>query len=65
MITLIDLNHPLRSAITLYIIILAILVVLRPKLIKNDRHKYILPIIVIIISTISYYIFAMLNTLFN
>lgn len=62
--TLIDLNHPLRSSIALYVIILSVLVVLRPKLIKNDRHRYILPIVVIIISTISYYIFAMLNTLF-
>jgi len=59
--TLIDLNHPLRSSIVLYLIILSILMVLRPKLVKNEKKRYILPIIIIIISTISYYIFAILN----
>ena len=59
--TLIDLNHPLRSSIVLYLIILSILIVLRPKLVKNEKKRYILPIIIIIISTISYYIFAILN----
>ena len=63
MLTLININHPLRSSIILYLIILSILAVLRPKLIKNDKHKYILPIVVVIISTISYYIFATLNTM--
>lgn len=59
--TLIDLNHPLRSSIVLYLIILSILIVLRPKLVKNEKKRYILPIIIIIISTISYYIFAILH----
>lgn len=59
--TLIDLNHPLRSSIVLYLIILSILIVLRPKLVKNEKKRYILPIIIIIISTVSYYIFAILN----
>ncbi len=59
--TLINLDHPLRSSIILYLIIISLLAVLRPKLIKNDKHKYILPIVVIIVSMISYYIFAILN----
>lgn len=63
MFTLINLDHPLRSSIILYLIILSILAILRPKLIKNDKHRYILPIVVVIISTVSYYIFATLNTM--
>jgi hypothetical protein len=65
MFTLINLNNPLRSAIILYIIILSILFALRPTLIKNEKHKYILPIIIIMVSTISYYIFAILHTILN
>jgi glucose uptake protein GlcU len=61
MFLLINLHNPLRSSIIFYIIILLFLTIFRPKLIKNKDNKYILPIIVLLISTISYYIFAVLN----
>ncbi len=63
--SLINLNNPLTSAIILYLIILAIIVVMKPKLIKNKKHKYIFPIVIIIVSIISYYIFAMLYSFMN
>ncbi len=61
--TLINLNYPLTSAIILYLIILAIVIMIKPKLIKNKKHKYLLPIVIILISIISYYIFAILCSL--
>ena len=66
MFTFISLEHPIRSAIILYLIILAAIVIFRPKLIKNGnsvKNKYILPIVIIIISVVSYYIFAILGSI--
>lgn len=63
MYTLINLNHPLRSSIILYLIILAIIVVYRPELIKNKKHKFMAPVVILLVSILSYYIFAMLNNL--
>jgi len=65
MFTIISLEHPIRSSIILYLIILALIMIFRPNLItgKNKKHKYILPIVIIAVSMISYYIFALLNSL--
>jgi hypothetical protein len=63
MYTLINLNHPLRSSIILYLIILAIIVVYRPELIKNKKSKFMAPVVILLVSILSYYIFAMLSTL--
>ncbi len=60
--TIINLKNPLTSAIILYLIILTIIVTMKPKLIKNKKYKYLLPIVIILISIISYYVFAILNT---
>ena len=58
MFTLINLDYPLQSAIVLYIIIILIVFIFRPKLIKENKNKYILPIIIIVISIFSYFLFA-------
>lgn len=63
MITLININNPIRSAIILYIIILTIIIIMKPKLIDMDykENKYKFPLIVLIISIISYYIFTIIG----
>lgn len=70
MFTLINVEYPMRSAITLYLIILILIYFFRPNLWKqfnndeSNQNKYVLPIIIMIISIISYYIFLTLNSFF-
>lgn len=63
MYTFINLKHPLRSAIIFYLILFALIMVFRPKLLKNEKNKYLSPLVVLVISIVSYYVFALLNTL--
>jgi hypothetical protein len=62
MLTLFNLKSPLRNAIILYIILAITIFTFKPKLIQNNDNKYLISIIIIIISVISYYIFAILNS---
>ena len=62
MYTLINIQYPLRSAITFYIILFLIIKIMRPNLLDN-KNKYKSLIIVVIVSVISYYIFTMLNSI--
>lgn len=61
--TFIDLKHPLRSAIILYLITLSFIIVFRPKLIKNKQNRYVLPLTILLVSIVSYYVFALLYEL--
>lgn len=66
MYTIINIESPIQSAIVLYILLLAIIFMMKPKIVdvKNRRNKIYLPIIILIVSVISYYIFALLNRYF-
>jgi hypothetical protein len=56
----ININEPVKNAILMYLILILLLIMIKPKIIHNcngNRCKYtsLLPILIIILSIISYY----------
>lgn len=60
MYTLINPQNPLQNAIIFYIIIIALILMFKPDLME-DNNKYRLPLIIIIVSIMTYYIFALIS----
>lgn len=65
MFTLINFNYPLRSAIIFYVIMISIIIALRPRLLDTRKNRISLILTIIIVSIISYYIFAMISCWFK
>ncbi len=54
-------DYPLRNSIIIYFILIAIVILSKPKLLKDSKMKCLFPIVVILVATVSYYLFAMLG----
>lgn len=61
MYTLINPRNPLQNAIIFYIIIIALILMFKPDLTEDHNNKYRLPLIIIMVSIMTYYIFALLS----
>ena len=64
MYSFIDFDSPIRSAIVLYFFLLVVLFFFRPRLLEynDEKGKCALPIVILIVSIISYYIFAVISS---
>ena len=69
MFQLFDLNNPIKNSIIFFIISISIILYCKPVLLsrnyKNNYNKCYLPIVIIIISVITYYIFSILKLFFT
>ena len=69
MFLLFDLNNPIKNSIIFFIISISIILYCKPILLnrkyKNNYNKCYLPIVIIIISVITYYIFSILKLFFT
>jgi hypothetical protein len=69
MFQLFDLNNPIKNSIIFFIISISIILYCKPVLLsrnyKNNYNKFYLPIVIIIISVITYYIFSILKLFFT
>ncbi len=69
MFQLFDLNNPIKNSIIFFIISISIILYCKPILLnrkyKNNYNKCYLPIVIIIISVITYYIFSILKLFFT
>lgn len=69
MFQLFDFNSPIKNSIILFIAIVIVILYVKPKLLnreyKNSYNKCYLPMIIIIISLISYYFFSILKLFYS
>jgi hypothetical protein len=65
MFQLFNLNSPVKNSIILFILLVVILLILKPKLLNreytNSYNKCYLPILIIVISMFSYYFFSVIS----
>ena len=56
-------EYPLKSAIFIYLILITIIILAKPKLLntQNSKVKCLLPIVIILVASLSYYLFAMVG----
>ena len=69
MFQFLDFDSPIKNAIILFILLVIILLFTKPKLLKrdfkNNYNKCYLPILIIILSLCSYYLFSVLKLFFG
>lgn len=60
-----SLKHPIRSAVLVYLLLICLLIVLKPKIVTTKKRKCYLPVAVVMLSVIVFYVFVLLNRLFG
>ena len=61
----IDLNMPIQSSIIIYIIFIVVYILFFQKYYNMEKRKYMLPVIVITLSIVIFYVFKLLQIYFT
>ena len=59
-----SLSNPIQSAIIVYLILICLLIVMKPKIVTTKKRKCYLPVAVVMLSVIVFYVFVLLNRFF-
>ncbi len=59
-----SLGKPIQTAVLVYLVVICVLIALKPKIVTTKKRRCYLPVAVVMISVIVYYVVMILNKFF-